>query len=75
VNTLSGEYDLDGSELTIRMGTPTDFPYPEGLPGAGVIERLATVERATVEGDRLVLVHPDGARVPLEPAPLEPAES
>jgi hypothetical protein len=69
VNTVGGEYSMDGDEVRLELGTPSQFPYPgDSLPQYALIGHLARLERAAVEGGWLRLTLTDGTQLSLEQA-------
>jgi hypothetical protein len=69
VNTVGGEYSLEGDEVRLELGTPSQFPYPgDALPEYELIGHLARLERAEIDGSRLQLTSSDGTRLDFEQA-------
>lgn len=66
VNTVGGEYSIDGDEVRFELGTPSQFPYPDDLPQYELIAHLATLERAVVDGERMQLTLSDGTVLDFE---------
>ena len=60
VNTVGGEYSVDGGEVQLELGTPSEFPYPDDQPQYALIPGLAQLERAALDGARLQLTLRDG---------------
>ena len=69
VNTVGGEYSMEGDEVRLELGTPSQFPYPgDALPEYELIGHLARLERAVIDGARLQLTSSDGTRLDFEQA-------
>ena len=69
VNTISGSFEVVGSELTITVDEPSKIPYPgPRQPQYAMFERLTSVLSVELEGEERRLGLPKGAALIFEPA-------